>query len=98
MVKTLESRGRIALARMGTGGSIGRGPSGCLACSSFQVVSLLGVEGGGGVDLALDIKNFWDGVYNFFLPPPPPPPSVVVRGTCMLLQFLIFWVSTVPPF
>ena len=26
--------------------------------------------GGGGVDLALDFKNFWDGVYNFFFCPP----------------------------
>ena len=29
-----------------------------------------GGGGGGGVDLALGFKNFWDGVYNFFLPPP----------------------------
>ena len=48
MVKTLESGGRIVPARMGTGGSIGRGPSGFLVCSSFQFVSLLGAEGGGG--------------------------------------------------
>ena len=27
-------------------------------------------EGGGGVDLALGFKNFWDGVYNFFFCPP----------------------------
>ena len=27
--------------------------------------------GGGGVDLALGFKNFWDGVYNFFFLPPP---------------------------
>ena len=27
--------------------------------------------GGGGVDLALGFKNFWDGVYNFFFCPPP---------------------------
>ena len=26
--------------------------------------------GGGGVDLALGFKNFWDGVYNFFFCPP----------------------------
>ena len=29
-----------------------------------------GGGGGGGVDLALDFKNFWDGVYNFFFCPP----------------------------
>ena len=28
-----------------------------------------GGGGGGGVDLALDFKNFWDGVYNFFFCP-----------------------------
>ena len=28
------------------------------------------VGGGGGVDLDLDFKNFWDGVYNFFFAPP----------------------------
>ena len=30
-----------------------------------------GGGGGGGVDLALDFKNFWDGVYNFFFAPSP---------------------------
>ena len=29
-----------------------------------------GGGGGGGVDLALDFKNFWDGIYNFFFCPP----------------------------
>ena len=29
-----------------------------------------GGGGGGGFDLALDFKNFWDGVYNFFFFPP----------------------------
>ena len=29
-----------------------------------------GGGGGGGVDLALDFKNIWDGVYNFFFCPP----------------------------
>ena len=32
----------------------------------------MGVVEGGGGDLALDFKNFWDGVYNFFFCPPPP--------------------------
>ena len=39
-----------------------RGVPGKWACSK--------AEGGGGVDLALDFKNFWDGVYNFFFCPP----------------------------
>ena len=38
-----------------------------------------GGGGGGGFDLAIDFKNFWDGVYNFFFLPPPPPPAQDIK-------------------
>ena len=38
----------------------------------------------GGVDLALDFKNFWDGVYNFFFLPPPPPKKWLLVQCCAI--------------
>ena len=38
------------------------------------------VGGGGGVDLDLDFKNFWDGVYNIFFCPPPPRSHLSIDG------------------
>ena len=43
----------------------------------------MGVFEGGGGGGGIDFKNFWDGVYNFFLAPPPPS-SVIDIKKCYL--------------